>query len=290
MYKNIYCGNCSKKGHIYKHCNYPIMSMGIICIKCPYNINKMMNGLNKKNIYKRKGNYDCEIKYLMIRRKHSLGYSDFIRGKYMLENLQYLMKLIDLMTIKEKKMILEMDFPDLWKYLWECDRKHEYDDSIEKFTKLRTGFTNKGEKLTLLKLIERSTTSWLEPEWGFPKGRRNIREDNLSCAIREFSEETGLAKDDHEIIGLDPVNETFIGTNEVRYKFIYYISQTDKDPILDNNNEFQQAEIGNLGWFSYNECINMMRKHHIEKKKVLSKVNNTICYIIEYGLCKTIGS
>ena len=29
----LYCLNCGKKGHIYKKCIYPIISLGIICIK-----------------------------------------------------------------------------------------------------------------------------------------------------------------------------------------------------------------------------------------------------------------
>ena len=31
------------------------------------------------------------------------------------------------------------------------------------------------------------------PEWGFPKGRRNLYEKDLNCALREFSEETGYS-------------------------------------------------------------------------------------------------
>ena len=30
------------------------------------------------------------------------------------------------------------------------------------------------------------------PEWGFPKGRRNMHESDLDCAKREFEEETGI--------------------------------------------------------------------------------------------------
>jgi 8-oxo-dGTP pyrophosphatase MutT (NUDIX family) len=33
--------------------------------------------------------------------------------------------------------------------------------------------------------------SWEEPEWGFPKGRRDTQESDWVCALREFKEETG---------------------------------------------------------------------------------------------------
>ena len=41
---------------------------------------------------------------------------------------------------------------------------------------------------SLTSLIKNSKTNWTEPEWGFPKGRRNYLENDLTCAIREFKE------------------------------------------------------------------------------------------------------
>ena len=53
---------------------------------------------------------------------------------------------------------------------------------------------------------------WVEPEWGFPKGRRNFMEKDYECALREFSEETGY---DTNIIknvnNLLPFEEIFTG-------------------------------------------------------------------------------
>ena len=46
--------------------------------------------------------HNNDYKMLLICRKDSLGYVDFIRGRYNLENKQYIMNLIDIMTIKEK--------------------------------------------------------------------------------------------------------------------------------------------------------------------------------------------
>jgi len=35
--KKMYCINCGKKGHVYKKCLCPIISIGIICIKFKIN-------------------------------------------------------------------------------------------------------------------------------------------------------------------------------------------------------------------------------------------------------------
>jgi hypothetical protein len=68
-----FCNNCGKNGHAFHQCKYPITSIGIIPFK--------------------KDNND--IKYLMIRRKDTLGYVDFMRGKYPLYNYYYLHNIID---------------------------------------------------------------------------------------------------------------------------------------------------------------------------------------------------
>ena len=44
--------------------------------------------------------------FLMICRKDSLGYVDFIRGKYPVYNTKYIQNIIDEMTIEEKNKLL----------------------------------------------------------------------------------------------------------------------------------------------------------------------------------------
>ena len=56
---NQFCNNCGKQGHLFNHCKIPITSIGIICF------NKTENMKNK---------------FLMICRKDSIGYIEFLRG------------------------------------------------------------------------------------------------------------------------------------------------------------------------------------------------------------------
>ena len=58
---NISCANCGNVGHTHKLCREPIISYGIICFR-------VMD--------------DEKFEYLLIQRKHSIAYIDFIRGKY----------------------------------------------------------------------------------------------------------------------------------------------------------------------------------------------------------------
>ena len=66
---------------------------------------------------------------------------------------------------------------------------------------------------------------WGEPEWGFPKGRRNYHEKDISCALREFEEETGYKRTDLSIMqNIQPVEEIFTGSNYKSYKHKYFIA------------------------------------------------------------------
>ena len=92
-----FCNNCGESGHAFHQCRHPITSIGTIAFR-----NNGENG----------------IEYCMICRKDTLGYVDFMRGKYPLHNLAYLRNIVDEMTIDEKKRVLEQDFDTLWEALW----------------------------------------------------------------------------------------------------------------------------------------------------------------------------
>ena len=122
---------------------------------------------------------------------------------------------------------------------------------------------------------------WYEPEWGFPKGRRNLKETNRDCAIREFEEETGITRDEYNIIyQIEPLEELFSGSNNIRYKHIYYVAMA-KDNInnnftIDKTNFNQVSEISNIKWHNYKECMNIIRTYNIEKKNVLEKLHKIL--------------
>ena len=47
-------------------------------------------------------------------------------------------------------------------------------------------------------------------------------------------------------------------------------------PTVNKNNKIQYGEVKNIGWFTYEECIHLMRPYDIAKKEVLSKVYKKI--------------
>lgn len=249
--RNIICGNCGRRGHVYKECLEPIISIGIVAFK----------------------EVGDTLKYVMVRRKDTHGYVEFIRGKYDVDDLEYLSILFNEMTSEEKNKLENTDFLTLWKKLWLIEnmssKKKEFVLSSNKFNYLL-------ENKYIEKLVKESTSNWKEPEWGFPKGKRNIREDNLSCAHREFQEETGLESSDYFVFdNIKPFYEVFYGSNSIKYKHIYYIGKIYKKKELKINTESrsQISEIGDIGYFTLDKCLNIIRPYNKEKKKVINKIH-----------------
>ena len=296
--KKYYCSNCGKFGHVFKKCKEPITSMGIICIKLETKeenkiINYFKNKVSKKgsnynilninnknyNNFKYINSFKSQIKFLFIRRKHTLSYIEFIRGRYDIEKTEHLISLFQLMTPEEIERIKNNDFKQLWCKLWKktsCCKiyEKEYESSKKKFRKLRSMNETETE-ISLDYLTNKVKPRFETPEWGFPKGRRNYHEKNQDCAIREFYEETSYNEEEFYLVdSINPINEIFNGTNGVLYKHIYYlaIDHSNRDAYINQENVHQMDEIGDIAWLSYDEAIKKIRPYHTEKKKLLNEI------------------
>tara|TARA_B100000886_G_scaffold9880_2_gene6347 strand:+ start:367 stop:1038 length:672 start_codon:yes stop_codon:yes gene_type:complete len=206
-----------------------------------------------------------KMEYLMIRRKDSLGYVDFLRGKYNPYNDFHLCNIIQEMSNEEIQNILHCNYQTLWNRLWNKNDE-KYDRKImEKFNYV------KQYKLHLFR-----PTKWTEPEWGFPKGRRNAKENDYDCAIREFEEETGYSRSYLTMIkNLGFFEETFTGSNLKSYRHKYYLCLANYQHTI-NEDLFQKSEIGDLKWLTFEECMSYIRDYNYEKKQMLTKINNII--------------
>jgi 8-oxo-dGTP pyrophosphatase MutT (NUDIX family) len=233
----VRCNNCGFMFHNVKQCRTPITSNGIIHVH--------------------------EGKYLMIKRRKTLGYVDFMRGRYA-KNPSYILNLIDEMTIQEKKDLLEHDFTHLSHDMWHAF--HEEPAAREKFNEIKRDGT-------LRRIIEQSTTGWTCQEWGFPKGRRNSNESEIACALREYEEETGYDKHGVVIVrNLLPFEEIFIGSNYKAYKHKYYVVFGAPKTLR----KFQESEVSDLQWFTYEEVLEKIRPYNVERKKVLAAVHRMV--------------
>lgn len=254
---NNFCNNCGRIGHLFHQCKNPITSIGIITFR-----------KNKNN-----------LEYLLIKRKDSLSYVDFMRGKYPVYNKDYIVNLLSEMTNSECMKIKTRNFDELWNELWGeyvgTQYRNEEKISRDKFKLLHHGIAVNNIKYNLIDLIDNISNSYKEPEWGFPKGRRNYQEKDYNCAMREFEEETGYNRNDIYLLeNIIPIEEIFTGSNYKSYKHKYYLGYLDikKEPTYN----FQESEVSEVKWFTYEECLKKIRPYNLEKKDILMKVDNIL--------------
>ena len=271
----VVCCNCGGTGHLYRQCNQPITSFGCI-------VYRLVHDTLNNTFFP---------EYLMVQRKDSLAYVEFIRGKYNLENLNYIRTLLSNMTRDELARLQSLTFDKMWNDLWSMRNSKNYAKeqkaSEDKFTKIQLGYKILGldqtlKTVTLSDIVDAqlSNGGMKETEWGFPKGRRNHMESDKRCAIREFREETGIGGNQIRIKYDKPVDEIFIGTNNVRYKHVYYIAKyidgVDKHDYFDPENKHQAREVKSVRWFNYKEAQQNLSSSNTERRELLKRVNNII--------------
>lgn len=256
----MYCTNCGCNTHTFGKCSQAITSIGIIA-------------------YMDDGN--DSLQFLLVKRKDTYGYVDFIRGKYCVNDIDYITMLFNIMTTDERESIITNDFDKLWSGLWRyttIDKyRSDYVRSRDKFRILTEPYRkHDGYSSIISDIISSTDTNWVEQEWGFPKGRRNSRESSVECALREFSEETGYDGDNIKILtNVLPFEEIFIGSNGKMYKNIYYVAKYENDdcPRMDG---FQRSEISDMKWVNGENIQDSFRTYDSIKVNIINKISRML--------------
>jgi len=233
--------------------------------------------------------YRNKILFMMVSRRFSLGFIEFIRGKYDVSDTKTIINLFEQMTDEEIKYIQENQYDDILYYflnrnnepkevvlnrIYEGRYSNEYCEAKIRFNLLANSSDDDDDVPWRLSFYTKYIKpKWKKPEWGFPKGRRDKKiEENLSCACREFEEETGYKKNEYNILNkIEPLEERFIGTNGVHYKHIYYLAMNNTSRDIPKT-DCDVYEIGDVKWFTYDEAMSHIRPYHMEKKRILTRI------------------
>ena len=246
------CLNCDIEGHTFKNCVLPVRSYGIIA----YRVTK-----------------EKKIEYLIIQRKDTIGKTDFMRGKYKIKgiiNYNKLKSLIEEMTDEEKNDILNTPKEVIWDNMW-----LDHNSGIFKNEKHKA--MSMFKEIDYKRLIKESIPSrYTENEWGFPKGRKNLSESYIDCAIREFKEETGLKNRDFLINENKKFTEEFIASDGLTYIHIYYLAKVNSFINIEavHKNLIFRQEVKKIGFYEYKTAYKMFRDYDTKKKNVLMQVND----------------
>jgi 8-oxo-dGTP pyrophosphatase MutT (NUDIX family) len=319
----LFCMNCGKNNHGYPQCQEPLSSYGIICFyRCPktdaYQVVMVRRQHTMNYVEFLRGKYDVnsaeylveifsgmtrsEIQFItqnpnFERLRRDLGMDNNWKRTYKAEydnselKFNYILNLGILANIiwavnhiwgEEFPLVGNTELAPAEKF-WATEDK----TSSARLDELRQRFNPSGGTG---KLYE-------EPEWGLPKGRRDNKETDLQCAIREFQEETQITGNELTIYkNILPLEEVYVGNNGVRYRHVYFIAELKGDihthtDEIENSNDIGfvgNPEIGGVRLFSQVDALGILREHCIEKKRILQKafyIINNVNYYFTRGSC-----
>lgn len=251
------CANCNVYGHVFKQCSKPILSVGILGFK-------VVAG---------------EIQFLLVQRKDTMGYIDFLRGKYSstVQKDKILKTLLEEMTEEERFRLRTLSFDKLWDDLWVNHNSRAYNNE-KKAAKI------KFESLDTALMVKNTVGKWDSQEYCIPKGRRNSGESKIDCAIREFQEETGISRDHINILDWSSgLSETFFGSNGIMYRHEYVLAEVNGslEVKIDPDDIMMIGEIKDIKWFNFKDAINVFRDYDSTKRNVIYKARDIIKRYIE---------
>jgi 8-oxo-dGTP pyrophosphatase MutT (NUDIX family) len=191
---------------------------------------------------------------MLERDRYSYEFSEFVHGRYSRKNVRAVVALIGGMSINERLDIYSLDFTQIWYRIWLTADRHEL--FHKKFSKFHSSWMRDDGGTFLRSLIQGGAGACMSPpppeRWGFPKGRRQSnRESDISCAIREFEEETGIPKRDYQILSGIKRRSVHIHMG-VRYVQVFYVAMVRRHlmPVVDLRRLDQAAEIAELRWLN----------------------------------------
>lgn len=250
--KKKYCTNCGDMSHTSKDCKDPIMSCGIILYRrLPTN----------------------ELQYLMVCRRNTIGLVEIIRGRYEVSDLNYIRSLVNVMSQQEVNWVKTLTFDELWKIVW-----REHADNFNKEKKI-----SEEKYIQVYSFIQDTlnalTVSYNDPEWGFPKGRRNYKESHRMAAIRELKEETSISPHNYVLHDNAMFEESYVSYDGKHYKNIYYIGCLRdffdiEDIMRIHRIRTTSYEISEMKLLSLNDCLKHIRDYSTEKKSMLMEIDH----------------
>jgi len=272
------CIKCGLEGHTNRSCKGPVTSFGLIV----YTLGKVCKGRiypylhtpckehpkisNEDDPFSPKEAVPGEILFLLVERKDTVGFLNIVQGSYP-EVEPYktkkIQRFLNELTCEERHRLLTWSFADLWKVAG-SEKKD--------VKKAETKFRN----LDADNLINGCTCQHKEADYLMPKGRLKFAETTKQCALREFAEETGYNRKDVTLLDYPPYIEQFTGTDGKLYQNVFYIARLHEDAYIHTklgDDPNQSKEVRNMGWFNLNDCMEIMRGYHQEKKDILKKAH-----------------
>ena len=209
--------------------------------------------------------------------RDSIAFREFIRGRIDDSEIPRYLKLMSYDEIERIKLYYKYGikfFDKIWEDLWVNKDTKMYNTCREYACKTFEHNMIKFKDIIL-------STGYTNKEWIFPKGRKNEKETEKECAIRECSEELNINRNIIKIKNeVKPICERYIGNDGKKYQTKYYLAQINyipKQTFTYTKNYLRpgyiSGEISTLKWGTYDLIMSLLSE---SKKKILEYFNKQI--------------
>ena len=192
---------------------------------------------------------------MIVSRKYSYNFSDFILGRWSINNYEQIINLFKNMTTYELELLKENDFDQIWRMFWRKEhikKSYNYIMGHIKYDLIKIGYfiNDRYVNLDIISDIFYDSSKKNSTELSFPKGRQDFDlgfKNTIYTGLREFIEETGI----EEFIIYDKIKPYvhIIKDNNIFYKTFYYFVEIKDISNVNNfnrdNNEIDKIIIYN---------------------------------------------
>jgi Asfivirus mRNA-decapping protein g5R len=214
---------------------------------------------------------ETKEKILMVCRKDSIGFCEFIKGRYDIKSKKEIYKLFLYMTKDELEFLKYCSFYEAYNKLWNTtidDKKK----SLNYIIRQKYKFDNYRKIWFPLCLqFLKNKKYYLEAEWGFPKGKKERNETGIETSLRELYEETGIHSSMIKVENnLNEIMEIREDKN-VKYISHYYIGYLKET----HNGEFnpQRSEISEIRFELMSSAYKLIRPYFKDRVKILKNLS-----------------
>lgn len=201
------------------------------------------------------------LRYLLYQRRDTYEYIDMLRGMW--NTTDRLRELCTTISEEERERIRNHTFRELWDDLWVTHNVsihlHGYEKAFKKFESYRDKI------IEYINLPAAGGVQILDAPWGFPKGKKNDREADVTCALREFREETGMPSESLRVWDMKPYIEAYRGNNNKPYCIYYYLAESPGEMPVEKHETpgcirpyAVSEEAADVKWFDFEDAYKLL--------------------------------
>lgn len=212
-------------------------------------------------------------KWIMVRRKESVEYMLFMRGKYEKSDIFTLVKGFTYEeVIKTKNMI---DDPKL--FISESKRVYKK----FKISSYNTFLNSKDIIAKVINKLQNNRYSFHDLCWEWPKGMVEKDENGYECAIREFEEEVGIKLNQDSISSIMQLKPQYHNYPNTTIEIIFWFITIDTDFEIKPPSK-NDIEVSDRRWMTDDEVIDVLTN---KRSSILHSEPSIIHYSNIYRNC-----